>query len=170
MNKHHAVWLMASGLLLTICSGAAAAENVGNAPDLVTVLKATSPHPSLGDQAEVLSRLVGTWDVEYTDFGKDGKANHRTGQFIVGWVLDGRALQDVWIVNPSGTRKDREVYAYVHYFDPKARTWGATFFDPAHGSIARFTGGPVGTPARSTVRLPRRCHVPAIVVRPHFGA
>ena len=28
----------------------------------------------MGDQAEVDGRLVGTWDVEYTSFAKDGKA------------------------------------------------------------------------------------------------
>jgi hypothetical protein len=139
MKKHYAVWLMASGLL-----------SVGSAPattpslDLVAALEATSPNPSLGDHAQVPGRLVGTWDVEYTDFAKDGKAIHRTGEFIVGWVMDGRAIQDVWIVNPSGKRSEREVYTTLHYFDPKSRTWHATFVDPEHSSIARFTGGPQG--------------------------
>ena len=33
--------------------------------------------------------------------------------------MDGRAIQDFWIVDPSGARKDREVYADLHYFDAK---------------------------------------------------
>jgi hypothetical protein len=98
----------------------------------------------LGDQAQIPARIVGTWDVEYTDFAKDGKAIHRTGEFIVEWVMDGRALQDLWIVNPSGTRKEREVYTDLHWFDAKSRTWRAAFVDPEHGSLAEFTGGPVG--------------------------
>jgi hypothetical protein len=139
MKNHYAVWLVASGLL-----------SFGSAPaadpprDLVAALEATTPNPALGDQAQVLSRVVGTWDVEYTDFAKDGKAIHRTGEFIVGWVMDGRAIQDLWIVNPSGKRKEREVYTDLHYFDAKTGTWRATFVDPEHGSVARFTGGPVG--------------------------
>lgn len=143
MNKHCAVWLVAAGLLssLSACSGAAATEKDGS---LVTELSATSPHASLGNQAEVVGRLVGTWDVAYTHFAKDGKATHRTGAFIVGWVMDGRAMQILWIVNPSGTRKDREVYTNLHWFDPKARAWRSAFVDPEHGSVARFTGGPVG--------------------------
>jgi hypothetical protein len=139
MKNHYAVWLVVSGLL-SVGSSSAADPPL----DLVAALEATSPNPSLGDQVQVLSRLVGTWDVEYTDFAKDGKAIHRTGEFVVGWVMDGRALQDLWIVNPSGKRKDREVYTTLHYLDPKSRTWRATFVDPEHGSIARFTGGPVG--------------------------
>jgi hypothetical protein len=152
MKKHCAVWLVAAGLLSSLNAGnrAAATERDGNAPatdprpGLVTELSATSPHASLGDQAEVVGRLVGTWDVEYTHFAKDGKTTRRTGAFIVGWVMDGRALQILWIVDPSGTRKDREVYTNLHWFDPKARTWRSAFVDPEHGSVARFTGGPVG--------------------------
>jgi hypothetical protein len=151
MKKHHAVWLVA-GLLMSLsaCGRVAASEKDGNAPatdprlGLATELYATSPHPSLGKQAEVVGRLVGTWNVEYTQFAKDGKATHRTGEFIVGWVMDGRAIQDLWIVNPSGTRKDREVYTDLHWFDPKSRAWRSAFVDPEHGSVARFTGGPVG--------------------------
>lgn len=143
--------LVAVGLLasLTASSRGEAAEKQGAAPSprsaLLTELQAPSPHPSLGDQAEVVGRLVGTWDVEYTSFGKDGKATRRTGEFIVGWVMDGRALQILWIVNPSGTRKDRELYTNLHWFDQKARAWRSAFVDPEHGSVARFTGGPQGT-------------------------
>ncbi len=152
MKKHHAVWLVAAGLLssLSACSRVAATEKDGNAPatdprsGLVAELNATSPHPSLGNQAEVVGGLVGTWDVEYTHFAKDGKATHRTGEFIVGWVMDGRAIQILWIVNPSGTRKDWEVYTNLHWLDPKSRAWRSAFVDPEHGSVARFTGGPVG--------------------------
>jgi hypothetical protein len=112
---------------------------------MTTALQATGPHSSLGDQAKAFGRLVGSWDVEYTDFSKDGKVSRRrTGELIVGWILDGRALQDVWIVDPSGGRKEREVYTTVRYFDPKSGTWPATFIDPEHASAARFTGGAVG--------------------------
>jgi hypothetical protein len=149
MKKHCAVWLLASVLSVSsgICVGVTVA--VRNAPgtdpllDMVTRLKAAGPHPSLGDHANDLGRLVGTWDVEYTDFAKDGTVIHHTGEFIVGWVMDGRAIQDLWIVNPSGTRKDREVYTDLHYFDSKSRTRRASFVDPENGSILRFTGGAV---------------------------
>jgi hypothetical protein len=112
--------------------------------DMVAALKAPGPHPSLGDQAKIFGRLVGTWEVEYTDFSKEGKVTHRSGELVVGWVMDGRAIQDLWIVYPSGARKEREVYTDLRYFDRKSRTWPATFIDPEHASVARFTGGPAG--------------------------
>lgn len=128
---------------------AAAGERTRGAPasdprlDLVTALQAMGPHPSLGDKGRIFDRLVGTWDVDYVDFSRDGKAIHRSGQLVVGWIMDGRALQDLWIVYPSGTRKDREVYTDLRYFDPRSGTWPATFLDPENASVARFTGGAV---------------------------
>jgi hypothetical protein len=143
MKKNFAPWLIASALL---ASFGAAGDVPATDPslDLTTALRATSPHPTLGDQAQVPGRLVGTWDVEYTTFAKDGTASQRTGEFIVEWVMDGRAIQDLWIVHPSGTRKEREVYTDLHWFDAKSRTWRSAFVDPEHGSVAKFTGGPVG--------------------------
>ena len=152
MKKHYAVWLLAAGLLSSLSAGSrvAATQKDGNTATtdprhgLATELNATGPHPSLGDQADVVGRLVGTWDVEYKHFAKDGKTTHRTGEFRVGWVMDGRAIQILWIVDPSGTRKDREVYTNLHWLDQKSRSWRSAFVDPEHGSVARFTGGPVG--------------------------
>ena len=142
---------LASLLLLGVSiSGAVASDKSGSASatdrrlDMITALQARSPHPALGEQARVFDRLVGTWDVAYTDFSKDGKVTHRSGEFIVGWVMDGRAIQDLWIVYPSGARKEREVYTDLRYYDPKSRTWPSAFIDVEHASVARFTGGAVG--------------------------
>src|SRR6202050_4126299 len=98
-----AVWLLALGFLWWAGfsnRSAAATGKAGNAPaadprlDMVTALQAMGSHPSLGDQAKVFGRLVGTWDVEYTDFSKNGKVTLRSAEFLVGWVMDGRAIQD----------------------------------------------------------------------------
>lgn len=112
--------------------------------DMTTALTARAPHASLGEEPKTLSRVVGAWDVDYLDYLKDGTAMHRTGEFIVGWVLDGRALQDLWIVDPTGAGKEREVYTTVYYFEPKSRSWHATFVDPEHASVLSFSGGAVG--------------------------
>lgn len=143
MKNQSALWFIISGLFSSV-SVSGDTPAIDPPLGLTTALEATSPNAALGDQAQVLGRIVGAWDVEYTDFAKDGRAIHRTGEFIAGWIMDGRVVQTLWIVDPSGTRKDREVYTDLHWFDPKSRTWLAAFVDPEHGSLARFTGGPVG--------------------------
>lgn len=152
MKKHFATWLLAAAASssLAACSGVAATGEDGGAPattplpGLAAEFGAARPHPSLDGRAEVVGRLVGTWDVEYSHFAKDGTTSQRTGEFIVGWVMDGRAIQILWIVDPSGERTDREVYTNLHWFDPKSQAWRSAFVDPEHGSVATFTGGAVG--------------------------
>jgi hypothetical protein len=149
MKTHQATWLT---VLLCIAAiglahaanksiKASSSPNSKQVPDITSALAANGPHASLGDQAKVLEQLVGNWDVEYLDILKDGREQRRTGQFIVAWVLDGRAIEDVWIVEPSEGRQEREVYADIRYFDPKTRTWPTVFIDPEHASTAKFTGG-----------------------------
>jgi hypothetical protein len=133
---------------LTLCIGVATTSasttpTIDPRLDMVTALQAMGPHPSLGDQAKVFGRFVGTWDAAYTEFSKDGKAIHSSGEFIVGWVMDGRAIQDVFIIYPS-TNKERFIGTTLRYFDPKSGTWRVTFVDPENDSVVRFTGSAVG--------------------------
>lgn len=137
-TRRFAAALLAAGLLSGGLGVAAAAPAADPRLDMVSALKAVGPHPSLGDQAKVFGRLVGAWDVDYADISKDGTVTRHTGKLIVGWVMDGRAIQDLWIVDPSGSRQEREVYADLRYFDAKTKTWSATFIDPEHASVARF--------------------------------
>lgn len=152
-TQRYAAWLLAAVVLLCASRGSgrtAATAEAGDTPaagarvDMVAALRATGPHASLGDHARVLGQLVGTWDVEYMDIAKDGKALHRSGELRVGWIMDGRAIEDLWIVYPSEPGNEREIYADVRYFEPKSATWPAIFIDPQAATVATFTGGAVG--------------------------
>jgi hypothetical protein len=147
------VWLVAAVILLCLGFGIrvtaateAPADTLATDPRfaMIAALRAGAPHRSLGEHARVLGQLIGSWDVEYMDIAKNGKAIHRSGELRVGWILDGRAIEDLWIVYPSESGKEREVYADVRYFDPKSQTWPAIFIDPQDASFATFTGGAVG--------------------------
>jgi len=153
MRKRFTRWILAWFLVAAVPScislGTAAATGQGDTAcptdtPLATALQATGPDPSLGDQATAFGRLIGTWDVEYTDFSKDGKVIHRLGELTFGWVLDGHVMQDLWVVYPSAGRKAREVYTYLLYFNPKSGTWAAVFLDPEDASFATFKGGASG--------------------------
>ena len=151
MKKHRflkSITTSLSALLMGQSLAATPIESHGATPskpalELSAAMAAASAHPSLVDQAQVFGRLLGTWDVEYMDILKNGKRLGRTGLFIVGWVMDGRAIQDLWIVDPSPGHAEREVYTDVRYFDPKTVLWTSIFVDPEHASMARFSGGAV---------------------------
>ena len=152
MRKHYAVWLLASGFLVWSSLGisdAAATGRDATTPatdprlDMVAGLQAMGPHPSLGEQAQVFGRFVGIWDGEYTEFSKDGKETRSSGEWIFGWVMEGRAIQDLFIIHPSAALKEGFIGTTLRYFDPKSGTWSVTFVDPENGSVATLTGGAV---------------------------
>jgi hypothetical protein len=153
MKEHHTVWLLASVFLvwtsLSIGDAAATGSDTTAAAtdprlDMVAALKALDPHPSLGDQAKVFGRFVGTWDGEYTEFSKDGKVSRSSGEWVFGWVMDGRAIQDLFVIHPSAARSERYMGTTLRYFDTKSGTWTVTFIDPENDAIETLTGGAVG--------------------------
>jgi hypothetical protein len=177
MQKRFAQWFLlwfpAAVLPSCISVGiatAAATGQAGSAPAsdmrLAPALEATGPDPSLGDQAKTFGRLIGTWDVEYTDFSKDGKVIHRRGELSFAWVLDGHVMQDLWVVYPSAEGKAREVYTDLFYFNPKSGTWADVFLDPQDASFATFTGGASGN---DRIALDSRDLVPGQIRRWSFN-
>jgi len=118
--------------------------DTGTDSDMIQELQASGPHPSSADAAQTLDRLVGTWDIDYSFISKDGKVTHQKGEYTAAWVMDGRAVQDIWTVESRDGRKEREIYSTLHFVDPKSGTWYATFIDPENVSVARFTGNAVG--------------------------
>jgi hypothetical protein len=148
-TRWSAVWLLIVWLLAAVfwsCAGLGIGHAAPTDPrlDMVAVLQAMAPHPSLGDQAKVFGRFVGIWDGEYTNFSKDGKATHSSGEWIFGWVMDGRVMQDLFIVYPSAAN-EKFIGASLRYFDPKSGTWSVTFVDPENAAVETLAGGAVGS-------------------------
>jgi hypothetical protein len=112
--------------------------------DMVSALHAMGPHPSLGDQANVFGRFVGTWDADYTEF-MDGKAIHSSGELVLGWIMEGHAVQDLFISDPTGLGKEREMGTTLRYFDDKLGKWRVTYIEPGSDSVVKLTGGQEGS-------------------------
>lgn len=110
---------------------------------MITALAASGPHPSLGDEAKVFDRFVGTWDCDFTFYNADGTIRHASGELLFGWVLDGRVLQDLWISYPKDRTKERNIGTSIRFFDSQARVWRVFFVNPIYGSMM-VQGGAVG--------------------------
>jgi hypothetical protein len=111
---------------------------------MVKALSASGPHPSLGEEGRVFDRFVGAWDCDYTFFAEDGGVKHASGELKFGWVLDGRAVQDIWITYPEDPSKERDIGTSVRFFDPKSKMWRVLFVNPAYGSSITVQGGAEG--------------------------
>ena len=111
---------------------------------MVKALSALGPHPSLGEEARVFDRFVGTWDCDYTFFLADGSTNHSVGEIRFGWILDGQAVQDIWISYPKEAGKERGIGTTVRFFDTKSKVWRIIFVSPANGALITMQGGAEG--------------------------
>lgn len=109
---------------------------------MVEALAADGPHPGLADQGAVFDRFVGTWYAAFTHFGADGSITEQyTGRVIFGWVMDGWAMQDLWISDPTESEPNGGVGTTIRYFDRAAGTWRIVFVVPERAVITTMEGG-----------------------------
>jgi hypothetical protein len=122
-------------------------EVMGNTPkndprrDMIKVLEASGPHPSLGEQARVFDRLVGSWDCDYSFPRDDGTVRHSKGELLVGWILDGRAVQDLFIIYPANGEKERRIGTTIRFFDTALKQWRIIFISPQFNYVVTVQGG-----------------------------
>jgi hypothetical protein len=111
---------------------------------MIAALGADRPHPSLGDEARTFDRLVGTWDCEFTFHLDDGKVVTKKGELEFGWILDGRAVQDIWTTYPAENGKERSSGTSLRVFDSKSKQWRVVFIQPQYAYIVTVAGGREG--------------------------
>jgi hypothetical protein len=142
------IWTVAAASVLVVLSSKTVEAQKLQAADarqaMVSVLSAPSPHPSLGDEARVWDRFVGTWDCDYTFFLEDGGVRHSRGELEFGWVMDGRAIHYIWITYPREAGKERGIGTSVRFFDNKSKMWQVVFISPAYSAVVTVRGGPEG--------------------------
>jgi hypothetical protein len=116
------------------------------ATGLPDALHASGPDSRRADHLQLFGRFVGSWDLEWSRPGTDERM---TGELHFGWVLGGRAVQDVWIVPARGRPGEGEPPLAFHgstirFYDPGIGAWRSTWIEPVNGRVRRFIGRPVG--------------------------
>jgi hypothetical protein len=119
-----------------------APSTTGEWPELFKVLRAAGPLIVAGEdpQARLFDRLAGAWDIDYTTINDDGSRQKTRGQLLVAWVLDGRALQDIWLVFPK-PGEDRFIGTTLRFYDPARKTWRITWVSPIAQAVTLLEGG-----------------------------
>ncbi len=100
---------------------------------------------------DLYGRFIGSWDLEVTQFPDDGTVRRRKGEWHFGWVLEGRAIQDVWVVPPRGELRHGDAMANVNscgttlrVYDPRIDAWQVQWSDPVTQSFLQMIGRPEG--------------------------
>src|SRR4029079_7346474 len=97
-------------------------------------LRADGPAPDRADKMSLYGQFVGSWDLDVVEYRDDGTMRRRPGEWHFGWALEGRAVQDVWIVPRRGLREGDAV--------AQSNRYGTTLRFSAPGLEACRIGGP----------------------------
>jgi len=102
---------------------------MSQADPLVEVLHAGGAYPLCADALHFFGQFVGAWDVEWRGRDQTGSPVVARGEVHFGWVLDGRAVQDVWRV-PLDQNDAARMRAFhgttVRFYDPRIDAWRST--------------------------------------------
>ena len=128
-----------------------------------SALVAGGRSPEISESADVYGWLMGSWELDVFDYDADGNVHRSKGEVHVSWVLDGRAVQDVWIMPRRAERvadldRGRNRYGTtLRVWDPSIQAWRVTWVNPVTGGrdelVGRWSGQEivqVGTHADGT--------------------
>ena len=127
-------------------TGAHAAKQATPSPRtaMIDVLGSMNPSPELGEEARTFDRLVGAWDADFGFPRDDGTVRHRKGELFFGWVMDGHAVQDLWIGYPTDSQKERTIGTTIRFFDTAIKQWRIVYVGPQANYIVTTQGGREG--------------------------
>jgi len=133
-------------------------------PGFPGLLAAPGRSPEIPEAADAYGWLVGSWELECLHYA--GVAVRIRGEAHFGWVLEGRAIQDVWIMprrperEGAGDKTNNMYGTTLRVWDPSIQAWRITWTNPVSGhreeQVGRRSGKqiiqvgarPAGTPTR----------------------
>ena len=110
------------------------------------ILPSDDRSPAIPPAHDLYGFLIGSWELDVTAYDDSGNITHSTGEAHFGWVLQGLAVQDVFI-NPrrSDRRPDSPKFANwfgttIRIYDPSIKAWRVNWFNPHDGVRAELIG------------------------------
>ena len=97
------------------------------------------------DKLSLFGQFVGDWDIIECRYARpDGTWGVDRGELHWRWILDGRALQDVWMTIDEKTQKPVTDGTTIRFYDPRIDAWRVTWISPTQGVVKTLIGRPVG--------------------------
>jgi len=105
-------------------------------------LAADGPAEDFGDKLRLFGQFIGSWDI--VEHRAPLNRLHPKGEVHFNWILDGRAVQDVWGSFSPATGRFVPWGTTVRYYDPRLGAWRSTWIAPRQRTVRRFIGRKVG--------------------------
>jgi hypothetical protein len=118
-----------------------------SASPFLDALGADGPAADRAGKMDLYGRFVGSWELDVVQLRDDGSKRERKGEWHFGWALEGRAIQDVWIVPPRGELRRGDATAHVNsygttlrVYDPGIDAWQIRWTDPVTQTFLSMIG------------------------------
>ena len=141
---------------------ASPATSTGPSANLMAALLARGPMAENAGALALFGQFVGSWDSALTFANADGALGTGTGEIHAGWVLEGRATQDVWIFPRRGAPAvdGQEYGTTIRFFDRSAGNWRSIWISPVNHVVREFRvrtdGDEIFLEARTASGMPQR--------------
>jgi hypothetical protein len=106
--------------------------------------------PEIEEGDDIYGWLVGSWELDIRTYWVAVSERKLKGEAHFGWVLEGRAVQDVWMLPRPADRPrlpDQRLYSYgttLRVWDPNLRAWRVTWMNPVTSQRTELIGRRVG--------------------------
>jgi hypothetical protein len=105
-----------------------------SAPSFIEALRANGPAADRADKLQLYGWLIGSWTMDAVVRLDGGGTHEGRGEIHFGWVLEGRAIQDVWILPGVFFGTTLRIY------DPGIDAWHILWSDPLRQYFTRQIG------------------------------
>jgi hypothetical protein len=115
---------------------------------LISVLHAANPASDRAEKLQLYGRFIGDWEAKIVAHGPAGVRHEGSGEIHFGWVLEGRAIQDVWMIPRLNERPYVQALPVagnwygttIRAYDPSIDAWRTYWIDPATNSFRQQIG------------------------------
>lgn len=114
-------------------------ENSSALPWHLNGLGATGPNSRFKNRLMLFGQFVGDWDiVSVKSPNPSGVAFNAGGEVHFAWILDGRAIQDVWMTYDGESKRAVPVGTTIRVYDPGSGAWKSTWISVVRHTVQTF--------------------------------
>jgi uncharacterized protein len=118
--------------------------------EFTTALLAPLAADEIPETDRLYDRLIGAWDMTIYDYQPDGSKMESKGEWIFHYILEGRAIQDVFIApsrpyrTPGMTKSKNRYGSSIRVYYPEQQLWKIFWINPVNGVFNELTAKPNG--------------------------
>jgi len=120
-----------------------------NQNEFLNALFSEKANTELGENLNLFGQFVGEWEFDWYGYEPNQEKQFEKGEWIFSWVMEGRVIQDLWII-PERNRRNipklpkGEYGSTLRFFNEKTKVWNAVWVGPIKNRLHTFEARKIG--------------------------